>query len=39
LNHFAVPVAISSSPLSAMPRRDLAATDCELPPVMAFRSG
>jgi hypothetical protein len=31
LNHFTVPVAMCSSPLSAMPRRDLAAPTASLP--------
>jgi hypothetical protein len=31
LNHFTVPVAICSSPLSVMPGRDLAAPTASLP--------
>src|SRR5260221_6498674 len=31
LNHFTVPVAMCSSPLSVMPRRDLAAPTASLP--------
>jgi hypothetical protein len=48
LNHFTVPVAISSNPLSVVPRRDLAAPTVSLPllgpgtellpPAMAFRA-